>query len=146
MNSPVRSKPCLTKEKFAKFRSQCLVLILGLNGAPQAGEKFRNTETDAEARQIATKRAQMSREQANRANKRISLEEIGRRLALGNFKELKIIVKGDVDGSVEALSDALIKQSIESVQVNVIHKWYARLSNRMYCLLQLLTPSSFVSR
>lgn len=98
------------------------VLILGLNGAPQAGEKFRNTETDAEARQIATKRAQISREQANRANKRISLEEIGRRLALGNFKELKIIVKGDVDGSVEALSDALIKQSIESVQVNVIHK------------------------
>jgi translation initiation factor IF-2 len=98
------------------------VLVLGLNGAPQAGEKFRVTESDVEARQIATKRSQISREQSNRANKRISLEEIGRRLALGNFKELNIIVKGDVDGSVEALSDALIKQSIETVQVKVIHK------------------------
>ena len=109
-------------KKLTKAGPSTPVLILGLNGAPQAGEKFRITETDGEARAIATKRAQISREQANRANKRISLEEIGRRLALGNFKELNIIVKGDVDGSVEALSDALIKQSIESVQVNVIHK------------------------
>ncbi len=98
------------------------VLVLGLSGAPQAGERFKVTETDQEARQLAMKRAQISREQANRATKRISLEEIGRRLALGSFKELNIIVKGDVDGSVEALSDALIKLSIESVQVNTIHK------------------------
>ncbi len=98
------------------------VLVLGLSGAPQAGEKFKETESEPEARQIASKRAQISREQTNRANKRISLDEIGRRLALGNFKELNLIVKGDVDGSIEALSDSLIKQSIESVQVNVIHK------------------------
>ena len=98
------------------------VLVLGLGGAPQAGEKFRVTENEAAARQIAAKRSQISREQSTRANKRISLEEIGRRLALGTFKELNIIVKGDVDGSVEALADALIKQSIETVQVNVIHK------------------------
>ena len=98
------------------------ILILGLSGAPQAGERFKITETEQEARQIASKRAQIAREQANRATKRISLDEIGRRLALGNFKELNLIVKGDVDGSVEALSDSLIKQSIESIQVNVIHK------------------------
>ena len=98
------------------------VLILGLSGAPQAGEKFRVTETEQEARQIATKRAQISREQANRASKRISLDEIGRRLALGTFKELNLIVKGDVDGSIEALSDSLIKLSQKTVQVNVIHK------------------------
>jgi len=98
------------------------VLVLGLGGAPQAGERFRVMENEQEARTLATKRAQISREQANRATKRISLDEIGRRLALGNFKELNLIVKGDVDGSVEALSDSLIKQSIESIQVNVIHK------------------------
>ncbi|MCB0593835.1 MAG: translation initiation factor IF-2 [Lewinellaceae bacterium] len=98
------------------------ILILGLSGAPQAGERFKITENEQEARQIASKRAQIAREQANRATKRISLDEIGRRLALGNFKELNLIVKGDVDGSVEALSDSLIKQSIESIQVNVIHK------------------------
>ena len=98
------------------------VLILGLSGAPQAGEKFKVTENEPEARQIASKRAQINREQSNRANKRISLDEIARRLALGSFKELNLIVKGDVDGSIEALSDSLIKQSIESVQVNVIHK------------------------
>ena len=98
------------------------VLVLGLSGAPQAGEKFKETASEAEARQSASKRAQISREQSNRASKRISLDEIGRRLALGNFKELKLIIKGDVDGSVEALADSLIKQSIESVQVNVIHK------------------------
>lgn len=98
------------------------VLVLGLNGAPQAGERFKEVESDQEARQIASKRAQIAREQANRATKRISLDEIGRRLALGNFKELNLIVKGDVDGSVEALSDSLIKLSIETVQVNVIHR------------------------
>ncbi len=98
------------------------VLVLGLSGAPQAGERFKEVENEQEARQIASKRAQIMREQANRATKRISLDEIGRRLALGNFKELNLIVKGDVDGSVEALSDSLIKLSIESVQVNVIHR------------------------
>ncbi len=98
------------------------VLLLGLNGAPQAGEKFKEVDSDQEARQIASKRQQIAREQTNRASKRISLDEIGRRLALGSFKELNLIIKGDVDGSVEALSDSLIKQSIESVQVNVIHK------------------------
>ncbi|RMG84799.1 MAG: translation initiation factor IF-2, partial [Bacteroidetes bacterium] len=98
------------------------VLVLGLNGAPQAGERFKETETETEARQIAAKRAQIAREQSNRATKRISLDEIGRRLALGTFKELNLIVKGDVDGSIEALSDSLIKLSQETVQVNVIHK------------------------
>ncbi len=98
------------------------VLILGLSGAPQAGEKFKVLDSEQEARQIASKRAQIVREQTTRANKRISLDEIGRRLALGTFKELNLIIKGDVDGSVEALSDSLIKQSIETVQVNVIHK------------------------
>jgi translation initiation factor IF-2 len=98
------------------------VLVLGLDGAPQAGEKFRETETEQDARRIAAQRAQISREQTNRAAKRISLDEIGRRLALGNFKELNLIVKGDVDGSVEALSDALIKLSVEKVAVSVIHK------------------------
>lgn len=98
------------------------VLVLGLSGAPQAGEKFKVMETEQEARQLATKRSQIEREQTNRASKRISLDEIGRRLALGSFKELNLIVKGDVDGSIEALSDSLIKQSVESIQVNVIHK------------------------
>ncbi len=98
------------------------VLVLGLGGAPQAGERVKEVENEQEARQIASKRAQISREQLNRATKRISLDEIGRRLALGNFKELNLIVKGDVDGSVEALSDSLIKLSIEKVQVNVIHR------------------------
>jgi len=97
-------------------------LLLGLNGAPQAGEMLKVMPSEQEARQLAGRRAQISREQANRASKRISLEEIGRRLALGNFKELNLIVKGDVDGSVEALSDSLIKLSQETVQVNVIHK------------------------
>ncbi|MBK6946824.1 MAG: translation initiation factor IF-2 [Haliscomenobacter sp.] len=98
------------------------VMVLGLGGAPQAGDRFKVLDNDQEARQIASKRGQIIREQANRATKRISLDEIGRRLALGNFKELNLIVKGDVDGSVEALSDSLIKLSIEKVQVNVIHK------------------------
>jgi translation initiation factor IF-2 len=98
------------------------VLVLGLGGAPQAGEKFKVVDSDQEARQIAGKRGQIEREQTNRASKRISLDEIGRRLALGTFKELNLIVKGDVDGSIEALSDSLIKLSVETIQVNVIHK------------------------
>ncbi len=98
------------------------VLVLGLSGAPQAGERFKVMDSETEARSIASKRAQIMREQTNRATKRISLDEIGRRLALGTFKELNLIVKGDVDGSVEALSDSLIKLSHETVAVNVIHK------------------------
>jgi translation initiation factor IF-2 len=98
------------------------VLVLGLAGAPQAGERIKVAASESEAKEIATKRAQIMREQANRATKRISLDEIGRRLALGNFKELKLIVKGDVDGSVEALADSLIKLSMEKIQVSVIHK------------------------
>jgi hypothetical protein len=94
------------------------VLVLGLNGAPQAGETFKVTKDDSEAKSLAAKRGQINREQANRARKRISLDEIGRRLALGTFKELNLIVKGDFDGSVEALSDSLIKLSVESIQVN----------------------------
>ncbi len=98
------------------------VLVLGLSGAPQAGERFKVMTSETEARSLASKRAQIMREQTNRATKRISLDEIGRRLALGSFKELNLIVKGDVDGSVEALSDSLIKLSHETVAVNVIHK------------------------
>jgi len=98
------------------------VLVLGLGGAPQAGERFKVVPNEQDAREIANRRAQITREQANRATKRISLDEIGRRLALGNFKELNLIVKGDVDGSVEALSDSLIKLSQETVKVNVIHR------------------------
>jgi translation initiation factor IF-2 len=98
------------------------VMILGLNGAPQAGEKVKVYESEQESKAVSLRRERIEREQSNRANKRISLDEIGRRLALGTFKELNLIVKGDFDGSVEALSDALIKLSQETVQVNVIHK------------------------
>ncbi|MBS1732271.1 MAG: translation initiation factor IF-2 [Bacteroidetes bacterium] len=98
------------------------VLILGLNGAPQAGETFKVYENEAEARETAYKRGQILREQGMRAKKHITLDEIGRRLALGNFKELNVIIKGDVDGSVEALSDSLQKLSTEEIVVKVIHK------------------------
>jgi translation initiation factor IF-2 len=98
------------------------VLILGLNGAPQAGDKFNVMESEREARQIANKREQLQREQGLRTQKHITLDEIGRRIAIGNFQELNIIVKGDVDGSIEALSDSLIKLSTTEIQVNVIHK------------------------
>ena len=97
-------------------------LILGLDGAPTAGDKFNIMDTDQEARQIANKREQLQRELGLRTQKRISLEEIARRRALGEFHELNVIVKGDVDGSIEALSDSLIKLSTPEVQVNVIHK------------------------
>jgi len=109
-------------KKVKKAGPSTPTLILGLSGAPQAGEKFKVMESDQDARQLAAKRAQIEREQSNRASKRISLDEIGRRLALGTFKELNLIVKGDVDGSIEALSDSLIKLSVETIQVNVIHK------------------------
>jgi translation initiation factor IF-2 len=98
------------------------VLILGLNGAPQAGETFKVFADEAEARETAYKRGQILREQGMRAKKHITLDEIGRRLALGNFKELNVIIKGDVDGSVEALSDSLQKLSTEEIVVKVIHK------------------------
>jgi len=97
-------------------------LILGLNGAPQAGEKFKVYEDEAEAKDVAYRRAQILREQGIRTKKHITLDEIGRRLALGNFKELNVIIKGDVDGSVEALSDSLQKLSTEEIVVKVIHK------------------------
>jgi translation initiation factor IF-2 len=104
------------------------VVILGLNGAPQAGEKFKMFEDEAEAKEVATKRAQILREQGLRARKHITLDEIGRRLALGNFKELNIIIKGDVDGSVEALSDSLQKLSTEEIAVRVVLKGVGQIS------------------
>ncbi len=104
------------------------VQILGLPGAPQAGDKFNIMETDREAREIANKREQLNREQSIRAKKHITLDEIGRRKAIGSFKELNIIVKGDVDGSVEALSDSLLKLSTEEVQVRIIHKAVGQIS------------------
>jgi translation initiation factor IF-2 len=104
------------------------VQMLGLDGAPQAGEKFNIMETDSEAREIATKRGQIMREQSIRTKKHITLDEIGRRLAIGSFKELNVIVKGDVDGSIEALSDSLQKLSTAEVQVNIIHKAVGQIS------------------
>lgn len=104
------------------------VLMLGLDGAPQAGDKFNVMETDREAREIASKREQIHREQSIRTKKHITLDEIGRRLAIGSFKELNVIVKGDVDGSIEALSDSLLKLSTEEVQVNIIHKAVGQIS------------------
>ncbi len=104
------------------------VLILGLNGAPAAGDTFHVFDTDQEAREVANKREQLQREQGLRTQKMLTLDEVGRRLALGDFHELNIIVKGDVDGSVEALSDSLIKLSTEQIQVNVIHKGVGQIS------------------
>lgn len=104
------------------------VTILGLNGAPTAGDKFNIMTSDKEARSIANKREQLQREQSLRTQKHITLDEIGRRIAVGNFQELNIIVKGDVDGSIEALSDSLIKLSTEEIQLNVIHKAVGQIS------------------
>ncbi len=104
------------------------VQMLGLDGAPQAGDRFNIMDSDREAREIANKREQILREQSVRTKKHITLDEIGRRLAVGNFKELNVIVKGDVDGSVEALSDSLLKLSTEEVQVNIIHKGVGQIS------------------
>ena len=98
------------------------VLLLGLDGAPQAGDTFKVCDSEQEARSTATKRARLLREQGLRTQKHITLDEIGRRIAIGDFKELNVIVKGDVDGSVEALSDSLMKLSTDKIQVNVIHK------------------------
>ncbi len=103
-------------------------LILGLNGAPTAGDTFNVMEAESEAREIANKREQLQREQGARTKKILTLEDIGRRRAIGNFQELNIIVKGDVDGSIEALSDSLIKLSTEEIQVNVLHKAVGEIS------------------
>ena len=104
------------------------VLILGLDGAPTAGETFNVMETEQEARSIAGKREQLKREQDNRTKKGLTLDELARRRALGNFQELNVIIKGDVDGSIEALSDSLIRLSTEEIQVNVIHKGVGQIS------------------
>jgi len=104
------------------------VLILGINGAPQAGDVIHVMETEQEAREIATKREQLQREQGLRTQKLLTLDDIGRRIAIGNFQQLNLIVKGDVDGSVEALSDSFIRLSTEHIQVNVIHKGVGQIS------------------
>ncbi|HNC65232.1 MAG TPA: translation initiation factor IF-2, partial [Chitinophagales bacterium] len=104
------------------------VQILGLLGAPNSGDKLKVYDEESEAKEIANKRATILREQGLRAKKHITLDEIGRRLALGNFKELNLIIKGDVDGSVEALSDSLLKLSTEEVQINIIHKGVGQIS------------------
>ncbi len=104
------------------------VQVLGLSGAPSAGDQFRVLDSEQEAREIAAKRDRLQREQALRTQTRLTLDEIGRRIAVGNFKELNLIVKGDVDGSVEALTDSLIKLSTEQIQVNVIHKAVGQIS------------------
>ncbi len=105
------------------------VQLLGLNGAPQAGDTFNAMAEEKEARDIAAKRMQLQREQGIRATKHMSLEEIGRRIAIGDFQELNVIVKGDVDGSIEALSDSLLKLSTEQIQINIIHKSVGQISD-----------------
>ncbi len=115
-------------QKVAIARPAEPVIILGLDGAPQAGDKFNVMENERDARNIANKREQLAREQGLRTQKHITLDEIGRRIAIGNFQELNLIVKGDVDGSIEALSDSLIKLSTEEIQVNVIHKAVGAIS------------------
>ncbi|MEM9297276.1 MAG: translation initiation factor IF-2 [Bacteroidota bacterium] len=114
--------------KLGKAGPATPVLLLGLDGAPQAGDKFNIMDSDREAREIAAKREQIIREQSIRTKKHITLDEIGRRLAIGSFKELNVIVKGDVDGSVEALSDSLLKLSTDEIQVNIIHKGVGQIS------------------
>ncbi len=115
-------------QRVEKIGPSEVAAVLGLNGAPTAGDTFHVMDTDQEAREIATKREQLAREQGLRTMKRIDLNELGRRIALGDFKELNIIVKGDVDGSIEALSDALLKLSTEKIQVNVIQKAVGQIS------------------
>ena len=105
------------------------VQLLGLNGAPQAGDTFNAMSEEKEARDIASTRMQLQREQGIRATKHITLEEMGRRIAIGDFQELNVIVKGDVDGSIEALSDALLKLSTEQIQINIIHKSVGQISD-----------------
>jgi translation initiation factor IF-2 len=115
-------------DKLDKAGPSTPVLILGLDGAPQAGDKLNVMESEREARDIANKRAQLHREQNIRTKKHITLDEIGRRLAIGSFKELNVIVKGDVDGSVEALKDSLLKLSTQEVQVQIIHSAVGQIS------------------
>lgn len=115
-------------QKVDKAGPSTPVQVLGMGGAPTAGDKFNVLESEVEAREIANKRLQLQREQGLRTQKHITLDEIGRRLAIGNFKELNIIVKGDVDGSIEALSDSLLKLSTEEIQVNIIHKSVGQIS------------------
>ena len=117
-----------TGKRVQKAGPSTPVQVLGLDGAPQAGEKFQVMETDREAREVANKRSQILREQSIRTKKHITLDEIGRRLAIGSFKELNVIVKGDVDGSIEALSDSLLKLSTPKVGVNIIHKAVGQIS------------------
>ncbi|MBY0424252.1 MAG: translation initiation factor IF-2 [Cytophagales bacterium] len=116
-----------TKQKEAG--PSCPVLVLGLSGAPQAGDKFKVMDSERDAREVATKRSQLMREQSIRTKKHITLDEIGRRLAIGNFKELNVIVKGDVDGSVEALSDSLLKLSTDEIKINIIHKAVGQITD-----------------
>lgn len=104
------------------------VLVLGLNGAPQAGEKFNVFEDEREAKEFAQKREQLQREQALNAKPHMTLDEIGRRIAIGNFKELNIVIKGDVDGSIQALSESFQRLSTEEIQVNIIHKAVGQIS------------------
>ncbi len=115
-------------QKISKAGPSEPALILGLNGAPQAGDKFHVLKNEQEARSIANRREQLQREQSIRTQKLLTLDDIGRRIAIGNFQQLNIIVKGDVDGSVEALSDSLIRLSTEEIQVNVIHKAVGQIS------------------
>ena len=114
--------------KLDKVGPSTPVQMLGLDGAPQAGDRFNVMSLDSEAREIATKRGQIQREQTIRTKKHITLDEIGRRLAIGSFKELNVVLKGDVDGSVEALSDSLQKLSTEEVQINILHKAVGQIS------------------
>jgi translation initiation factor IF-2 len=115
-------------QKLKKVGPSTPAAVLGLDGAPQAGDKFNVMDSEREAREISTKREQIQREQSIRTKKHITLDEIGRRLAIGSFQELNVIVKGDVDGSVEALSDSLLKLSTNEVQVNIIHKGVGQIS------------------
>ncbi|MBS1557588.1 MAG: translation initiation factor IF-2 [Bacteroidetes bacterium] len=117
-----------TGKKIKEAGPSTPVQVLGLDGAPQAGEKFQVYETDREAREVANKRSQILREQNIRTKKHITLDEIGRRLAIGSFKQLNVIVKGDVDGSIEALSDSLLKLSTPKVAVSIIHKAVGQIS------------------
>ncbi len=117
-----------TGKKVTEAGPSTPVVVLGLDGAPQAGEKFNVMESDREARELATRRTQLLREQNMRTKKHITLDEIGRRLAIGNFKQLNVIVKGDVDGSVEALCGSLLKLSTPEVQVAIIHRGVGQIS------------------
>ena len=127
-NPDRRATGSIIESSLDKGRGYVATVLLGLNGAPTAGDTFNVMESEPEAREIANKREQLQREQGARTKKILTLEDIGRRRAIGNFQELNIIVKGDVDGSIEALSDSLIKLSTEEIQVNVLHKAVGEIS------------------